>query len=438
MTKRHLYWVIPTLIAAMAAGAIQAGWIQMPDSNSEASEGPLQAAIQPLPVNVATISHLDSFRQSRSYTGTVRAKHRSDLAFEIPGQLTSVLVDEGDAVAKGDVLAKLDTQSLDARKNASTASLNQAKALLAELQAGPRSEQIEAAKANSLAAKSELQIAELNLNRRAKLRESNAVSDEDYDRALFGVRTATSNYESALQTYRELAAGTREEKVMAQEAVVAQLQAALNEVVVSIEKSKLTAPFAGTVTMRYLDPGSIVQASMPVIKLVDQNHLEAWIGLPVEVARRMRINQLQLLTIGGVKYEATLQAKINELDPTTRTQMMIFAIDQAANESVVSGQLCEASVHSDVKTKGFWLPTSALSKGVRGLWSVMAVVERDGTFRVQKRDIEIIHTEDNRVFARGTLREGDPIIVDGIHRVAEGQAVAPNETAVPGVQANRP
>ena len=121
-------------------------------------------------------------------------------------------------------------------------------------------------------------------------------------------------------------------------------------------------------------------------------------------------------------------AKIGELDAVTRTRTVLLQLDNLASDQVVSGQLCELNVESTVSGTGFWIPTSALSKGVRGLWSVMVVIATGDGYRTQKRDIEIINTDAGRVLARGTIEDGDLIIVDGLHRLAEGQAVSPNDS----------
>jgi len=75
--------------------------------------------------------------------------------------------------------------------------------------------------------------------------------------------------------------------------------------------------------------------------------------------------------------------------------------------------------------QGFWLPLSALARGERGLWSAYAVIKgtTDGEFVLEKRQIEVLHTEGDRVLVRGTLKTGDRIVVDGIHKLASNQRV---------------
>ena len=67
-----------------------------------------------------------------------------------------------------------------------------------------------------------------------------------------------------------------------------------------------------------------------------------------------------------------------------------------------------------------------MTKGLRGLWSVMIVEGDDADgFRAESRDIELLRTFEGRVLARGTLNESELLIVDGVHRIADGQSVDP-------------
>jgi hypothetical protein len=80
----------------------------------------------------------------------------------------------------------------------------------------------------------------------------------------------------------------------------------------------------------------------------------------------------------------------------------------------------------EVKENGFWLPIKALVRGKRGLWSCyVAEPDSDSPQRslVVRRDVEILHNESDSVYVRGTLSDGDQVIIDGIHRVTAGQLV---------------
>ena len=75
-------------------------------------------------------------------------------------------------------------------------------------------------------------------------------------------------------------------------------------------------------------------------------------------------------------------------------------------------------------------------RGVRGLWSCYVlgksenvVNEPNKAFRVERRELEVLQTESERVFVRGTLQNSDRVIVNGNQRLVTGQLVLPVETA---------
>ena len=119
--------------------------------------------VRRLPVAVRPAKKVDKVEQTRLYTGTIRAKQKANLGFELTGRVAQVLVDEGAVVDKDQVLATLDIKTLEARKSATVASLQQANAVLDELVAGPRQEKIDSMQAQVEEADSNLKLAEINL-----------------------------------------------------------------------------------------------------------------------------------------------------------------------------------------------------------------------------------------------------------------------------------
>ncbi len=424
LTERQIFGLMAGLaILGLTIAYLAGGFAGSTAADTESDAG-IESLRKPLPVNVMTLVHVDSIVQSRNYTGTVRARSLSDLGFEVGGKLTKVHVSEGSTVMKGQILAEIDTETFNAQKQALWARKAAANSQLDELKSGPRSETIKAARATMLAAKSRYEIATQNLDRRKRIRD--ALSDEEFDQVVSMAKQAKANLNAAQEQLAELESGTRQEQLDAQAASVAGIEASINEIDVALSKSKLIAPFDGIVTRRYLDPGSIAPASAPVIKLVEKDHLEAWIGLPVSIASTIEIGSSHKIKIEDRKFTATANAKIGELDRVTQTRAVLFVLQPEASDYVVSGQLCEISVSSHVESSGYWIPMSALAKGVRGLWSVMAVVKNDpGDWRVEKRSVEILKTDSHRVLVKGTIRDSDQIIVDGTHRVSENQRVAP-------------
>ena len=396
-----------------------------PDSNST-SERITDNGPQPLPVNTMQVSLESNVTQTHSYTGTVQAKQSSDLAFEFPGTVIEVLVRDGDTIEKGQVLARLDTRTLVAQRSAIEAQLDQANALLDELTTGTRSERIRSAMEQVKARESAFRMAKLNRDRRESLHDAGAVSDEEFDQANFGLQAAEANLKDAREQLTELETGPRKERVVAQASAVRQLESSLDEIDISLKKSQMLAPFAGTISRRYMDNGSVASASVPVVRLIESGNLEAIVGLPPDVAASVIASNDSsdvILYVGEREVAASIRSHVRELDPVTRTQNVLLDIDPLDAEAVVPGELCEWRIEQTVNRSGFWLPASSLTRGVRGLWSVMAIVDLDGQSLAEKRDIEIVLTESDRVLVRGMLSDGDRVVMDGLHRIATGQRI---------------
>lgn len=430
MTKRQQRWIAVALLICFGLGAWIAG--RNLSRNAQSANAQTDESARPMPVSVMTLAPTGEIHLSRTYTGVIRAEQRSDLGFEIAGTIKQFFVDEGDQLSVNTPIAALDTDSLEARKQAIVAQLAQAKSILAELESGPREETIAAARAVRDAAHFDVELAKSSFQRRARLFDQAAISQDEFEQSKFGLQSAQARLESAQEQLDELESGTRQEQIDAQQAAVRQLEASLAEIDVTLRKSVLQAPFAGTISQRYLDPGSIAAPGTPVVRVVSSQNLEARIGLPADIVAKLQIGDRHDLLVDQQKYPATLIAKLKEIDPTTRTQTVLWKLNLDQNKDLpVSGQLCEIEIEQTMTTTGFWVPHTALTKGIRGLWSVMALAPESATsnqsspgrFRVEKRDVEVIRTETNRVLVRGTVSAQDRIVREGVHRIANGQTV---------------
>jgi len=86
------------------------------------------------------------------------------------------------------------------------------------------------------------------------------------------------------------------------------------------------------------------------------------------------------------------------------------------------GAVVELEFSSRIDTPGYWLPLTALTESDRGLWGIY-VINEDST--VERRLVEVIHTEDGAAYVRGTLNPGERVISTGVQRLVPGQQVQP-------------
>jgi multidrug efflux pump subunit AcrA (membrane-fusion protein) len=394
-------------------------------SGSESPEQPLQA--RKLPVAVMTVRQLGSYNELRTYAGTVESRQTSQLAFQRIGRLQELLVDEGDPVKANQVLAKLDDRELKQQELQLISNRGQAKAMLAELQAGPREQTIAATKASLASLDAQLTLAKATFNRTSKLRIRGGGTDQQLDDARSAVDSAEALRDSTKKRLEELLAGTRTERIDAQEAVVRQFDAQIEAIKVRIDDSQIRAPFDGTVSRRHIDTGSTINPGQTILTVVESDKLEARIGLPAKIAKSLDESESFSFSWRDTTLTGRLKAKLPQVEQATRNQSVVFRLDSSGDEAgAVPGDVIRLQYNETIESQGLWLPINALTKGTRGLWSAFVIVKSEtGDNVVQRAALEVIYTDGERAFVRGTLQDGDSVIASGSHRIVPGQVVEP-------------
>ena len=280
---------------------------------------------------------------------------------------------------------------------------------------------------------SQLKLAQAKSQRRQELYASGAISREQLDVATADVDTLQARLNESQNKLDELLTGTRPEKVEAQQALLEQLDAELASL--ELEQSTLKAPFSGIIDQRLVDEGTVVAAGESIFTLVEAQALEVHVGVPVNTVSQMPVSSEQQLKIGSQIYQAKVLSILPQLDSATRTLTVVLGLEQLAATEVRAGQVARLKLSENVADSGYWLPTSALVKGGRGLWSCYVIgkpelIKNDSrrAFRVEQREVEVLQTESDRVFVRGTLQNSDQVIVSGNHRLVPQQLVRPAVT----------
>lgn len=330
-----------------------------------------QAAPGALPVPVLTVSYQSDAMISEAYPGLISARRESDLGFERGGRIVEVSVDVGDQIEAGDTLARLDTSTLRAQIAAADAQTNEADA--------------------------QLEIARATEERQRTLLERGHISQQRLDE----VATNTTAAEA-----RRAAAAAQANSLRAQ-----------------LVLSEITAPFGGVVTARMADEGAIAAPGSPVIRLVENTSLEIRIGLPLLAASALNEGEVYHFMTNAGAIEARYRSGTGVVDVRTRTVTAIFDIESGTARA---GEVARLQLETGISDRGFWVPTSALTEGRRGLWSVQALVtDGNGGWIIEPRVVETLRVEVDRAFVRGAVNDGEQIIASGLQRVTAGQSVIP-------------
>jgi len=198
------------------------------------------------------------------------------LAFEAPGRIAEILVDEGDAVRAGQVLARLDDRLAKARVAASEAGLAQARARHLLARRGPRPEDVAAARADADAAAAAAAHRSAEQARSEKLGKVGALATTVVDADDAAAHIATAQAAAATARYHSLAKGTRAEQIDEAAAAISLAQAELDAAKVMLDQTRLIAPTDGVILRRTAEVGALVTLNtpIPVLSMADLRQLE--------------------------------------------------------------------------------------------------------------------------------------------------------------------
>ena len=205
-----------------------------------------------------------------------------DLAFNASEHVVEIRVEEGDRVAPGQLLARLHTAKLEAAVKAAEAGARAQQQVLARLRAGNRPEEIQRARAQADAAAAQAEIAQIDFERQLKLDRQKLAAPEDVDHARAAANAARAEVRAAEAAYALLRAGARQEDVAEAQARLDALQAELQQARERLRDAELSAPAAGIVRERILEPGDMATPQTPVLTLalLDPLWVRAFVAEP--------------------------------------------------------------------------------------------------------------------------------------------------------------
>ena len=190
-----------------------------------------------------------------------------NLAFNAAERIREILVQEGDRVAPGQVLARLDTMRLDAALAAAEAAREAQAQVLARLQAGSRPEEIRRAEAQVAALQARARSAQITYERLQKLAVQKLSSPEEIDNARAAADAADGELHAAQEAHALAVAGPRREDIAQAQAELAAREANSRLARVQRADATLSAPVAGIVRDRLLEPGDMASPQTPVLTL---------------------------------------------------------------------------------------------------------------------------------------------------------------------------
>jgi RND family efflux transporter MFP subunit len=187
-----------------------------------------------------------------------------------------------------------------------------------------------------------------------------------------------------------------------------------------VKKSQtiLRAPYDGFIQNRFVDEGTVINGSNPILEILDANKVEAHVSIPENLVNNLEVSNDYVFEIGQEKAIGKFKRLAPMSASGSNSRLAIFEF----TDFFIPGSVIDLIIKIRKSEQGVWLPINSLSQSEQGLWSVYTVSD-DGSNRVEKDLVRILHFENNYAYVSGTLKNGDLVILGGLSKIIEGQTL---------------
>jgi len=314
--------------------------------------------------------------------GVVRARLTATAASRVLAPVVDVRVHPGDRVTAGQVLVTLDGREMQAQAGRAAAALAAAR------------QSVRAADADSLAADAGLTLATASFDRINGLHAKRSATTHELDEAT-----------AALQTARARVAGAEAHAAEAAASLTA-TEAASAAAAIAASYSVVTAPFAGRVTERLVDPGSMAAPGAPLVTVEDTSSFRLEVSLDEARAGDVAVGQSAGIRLDGAPGEAWTEgrvAEVSRLDPAKHS--FLIKIDIPSSAVARSGAFGRARFTAGARA-AITAPATAVIR--RGQMTFVFAVDRDGLAHL--RPVTTAGGAGDRVEVLSGVADGEQIV----------------------------
>lgn len=392
---------------------------------SETKQSQTSAQQMP-PTTVNTVPvQFQSVPLTKKLSGRTVAFQEAVVLPQVTGIIDKQLFREGGFVKQGDALYQLNPDNY-------TSALASSKANLAQAQAG-----VTTAKANynnaiaSLKSRqAELALAQANLNRLEQLKNSKAISKQEYDVGVTSVKTAQAAVENA-----EAQIGVAQAGIESAMAAVESAQQTINSHQLNIDRTIVKAPTSGITSRTSVNVGALATSGQTQMVTISQIN-PIFVDINQSSAELLALRQeymkgnvsspntakVQLILADGSIYPTMGQLSFEEakVDPNTGT-INLRAVFPNDGFILLPGMLVNAQIIQGVINSAVLLPQSAINRTAKGETTVNIV---DANSKIQVRPVTINGTYQGKWIITNGLKQGEQVVVTG------GSGVKPNQKVV--------
>jgi len=348
MTRNRILAVLGAVLVAAGLMAVRHKRV------AEKNQAPMLVEIAPA-VQVAVVRR-GTLESVEHVLGDVFGAEEADIAPRVSGEVREVLVREGDRVARGAVLARLDTQELD----------DAVAAAEADVEAARVADEAQAASAS----------------RDSVLYENHAISQEQWEHAEAARSAAAARFEVA--------------------------QRHLDQARARVGYAVARAPFAGVVSARMVDPGDLAVPGRPLLRMVRQSSVRVRGALPPALLTKVRRGTPVDLTLG----EEHVRAAVSRVFPAMQgNHLATFEVDLTTPpDDFVAGTTVGVDLHLE-NGEGLLIPLDGLLEGAAGAHAFVVDRGAGGADSLRVLPVTVTTRSLDEAIVEGNLSVGDQVVV---------------------------
>ncbi len=380
----------------LAAGMFLLLALAVPSPAVAADKADAAPAARATRVTVVTVKR-EELVESVAVNGNLVAKDEVMIGPEIEGlRVIEILAEEGDKVLKGQVLARLNRETLDAQLAQNDAALQRWEAAIAQ------------AKSQIQQSEASLRQSQQQLERSNELRKSGFVSQATLDQQINDERANTARLAASRDALR------------VSEADLASIAAQRRELQVRISRAEVRAPAAGVISRRSVKIGAVASmASEPMFRVIADGDIELEAEVSETRINRLSVGQPATIASGGITGAGKVRLVSPEVDRLTRLARVRVAVDSDSGLRI--GSFARGMIETR-RANAVAVPVSAILYGEKGPFVQVVTQNRIAAAPVSLGIITALRAE---VIAG--VAEGATIVLKAGAFLVDGDIVDPRE-----------
>jgi HlyD family secretion protein len=391
-----------TAIASLiVAASLLAGCGKAKDEAAGETEAPT-----PVMVETAVLGAIDHVVTADAVLFPI---NQSSVTPKISAPVKRMLVNRGDHVRAGQVIADLESSDLAAAVQEARYQYEQAQSAYATVTGATVVEDETKARADVQSAQSALDAAKKLYDSRAALQKEGALAQKQVDETKLQMVQAQTQLETAQQHLKSLNGVGRQEAIRTAQAQMDAAKAHQEALAVQLSYARVVSPISGVVAERQVNVGETASAGMPLISVVDISQVRAIANVPAKEASSLSVGRPARVAgpDGDIPGTVTVVSPAANANATT-----VEVWVQIANpgERLKPGETARVSIIAETIQNTLVVPASALLKGDEGRQKVM-VISSDSV--AHERMVTVGVRQGDRVQILSGVQPGEQVVTSG-------------------------